>query len=73
VPAELAVALMFIGAKPKTPLPPLRISVPSVAAIAGAMLKVSAPIAAIPAITILDLFIFFSFSSIVVIELLEFY
>ena len=60
VPAALAVAFTFIGARPNTPLPPLRISVPSVAALAGAMLSESAPITAIPAITILDLFTLFS-------------
>ena len=60
VPAAFAVAFTFIGAKPNTPLPPLSINVPSVAALAGAMLSESAPITAIPATTILDLFILFS-------------
>jgi hypothetical protein len=72
VPAALAVALILIGAKPNTPLPPLRISVPSVAALAGAILIDRAPITAIPATTILDLFILFSSLSIVGFNYLSF-
>jgi hypothetical protein len=60
VPAAFAVALILIGASPKTPLPPLSINVPSVAALAGLILKARALNTAIPATTILDLFIFFS-------------
>jgi hypothetical protein len=56
-PAALAVALTLIGAKPNTPLPPLRIKVPSAAALAGAILIDIAPIAAIPARIILERFI----------------
>jgi hypothetical protein len=61
MPAALAVALIFIGASPYTPLPPLKIRVPSDAALAGAILIDSAPITAIPATIILERFILFSF------------
>jgi hypothetical protein len=55
------VALIFIGASPYTPLPPLKIRVPSDAALAGAILIEIAPIAAIPATINLERFILFSY------------